>query len=78
MILGNRELLIINRTNLSPFTNTHPVTYSITTLTREKLAEYEQNAAQFTIPVGGLGSGVYFLVAVRGANRAAVMVTVVE
>lgn len=71
-----KSFLTIDRGNLSPFTNEHPVTYSITTLTGEKLAEYEQNAAKFIIPINGLGSGVYFLTAVQGINRAAAMVTV--
>lgn len=70
--------LTIDRTNLSNFTENSPVTYTLTTLTGTKLAEYEQNAAMFTIQINEFASGVYCLTAVQGTSRAAVMITVVE
>ena len=72
-----RNSLTIDRTSLH-FNDNNPVEYTISNLTGEKLMEFEQNAALFTIPVGGLGSGAYFLTAMQGANRATTMVTVVE
>ncbi len=72
------NMLTIDRTKLSNFTDNHPVTYSITTLTGVKRMQFEQQATQFTIPVNGFPSGVYYVTAEQGTSRAAVMVTVVE
>ena len=69
--------LTINSTSL-PFNEFSPVTYTLSTLTGNKLMQFEQTEKQFSVSLNGIASGVYALSAAQGGKRAVVMVTVVE
>ena len=69
--------LTINSTSL-PFNESSPVTYTLSTLTGNKLMQFKQTEKQFSVSLGGIASGVYSLSAIQGGVRSTVMVTVVE
>ncbi len=69
--------LTIDRTSLQFPENTQ-VHYTLSTIVGGKVMEFDNSEAKFTVSLEGMASGVYLLTAGNGANRAAVMVTVVE
>ncbi len=69
--------LTIDRTTLQLPENA-PVHYTLSTLVGGKVIEFDNSEPKFTVQLEGIANGVYSLTAESGANRAAVMVTVVE
>ncbi|MBK9249006.1 MAG: hypothetical protein IPM69_13050 [Ignavibacteria bacterium] len=69
--------LTIDRTSLF-FNSVRPIKYTITTLTGEKLMEFENEEPQISLPLVTLGNGVYCLAAQQGLARSATLFTVFQ
>ena len=69
--------ITIDRTKLA-FNDRSPVRYTISTLTGNKLMEFEKNETTFSITSESLANGVYYVIATQGTNRATSVLTVLR
>lgn len=60
------------------FKSANTIHYTISTLTGEKLSEFEKDESRFSIPLGAMANGVYYLIARQGVMRSAKLFTVIQ